>query len=475
MRSGSVKGLGDLRWDLVPYTRGEGVELGCGPVKAFPHFVGVRLSHDAERGDHPDYVCDDFDDLSFLKDDALNFVVATHGDSQYMPEIERVLKVGGYYCSVHDGALYRWVKVQGGSLVSLDGVADDPLHGSRTCLVIRYGAIGDTLQATSILPELKEQGFHVTWLCEPTGHEYLKLDPNIDAFIVNDKDQVPNAELPAYWAHLGKKFDRVINLCESVEGSLLKLPGRADFNWPQALRREMCNHNYLEFIAKMAGLPFHAEHRFYASEDEQQWAKDYIARIHAAVNRNTPTLERSKKPFVVMWALAGSSVHKFYPHQDAIIARLMLEIPECHVILVGDPACIILEAGWENESRVHRESGRIDVRHTMALAQRCDLVIGPETGVLNAVAFENSAKICLLSHSSPENLTKHWHNTYPLASPTTPCWPCHRMHYTREHCPEDAESGASRCMAELPADHVWAAVSDAYSGWTAVKRLMENV
>jgi ADP-heptose:LPS heptosyltransferase len=475
MRSGEVEGLGELRWDLVPYTRGAGVELGRGPVKAFPHFVGVRLSHDAERGDHPDYICDDFDDLSFLKDDALDFVVATHGDSQYLPEIERVLKVGGYYCSVHDGQLYRWVKVQGGSLVSLDGVADEPLTGERTVLVIRYGAIGDTLQATSILDELKDQGYRVSWLCEPSGHEYLKHDPRIDEFIVNDKDQVPNVELPAYWKHLAKSFDRVINLCESVEGSLIKLPGRSDYLWPHELRHEMCDKNYLEFMAKMASLPFRAEHRFYESDEEAKWADDYIARIRHDVNRDTPPLARSVKPFVVLWALAGSSVHKFYPHQDAIIARLMLEIPEAHVILVGDPACIILEAGWELEKRVHRESGRIEIRHTLALAKRADLVIGPETGVLNAVAFENNAKIVLLSHSSPENLTKHWSNTFPLAAAHVPCYPCHRLHYTREHCPEDKDSGASRCMAELDPEHVWAAVCAHYAGWSTVNKMMETV
>jgi ADP-heptose:LPS heptosyltransferase len=473
MRSGEVKGLGDLRWDLVPYTRGAGVELGFGPVKAFPHFVGVRLKSDDERGNFVDYECDAFADLSFLKDDALDFIVEMPGANASGTEAKRALKEGGFWVEVSPTGHLIVRRKSDGHFV-LDGPFEE-VRPEKSVLVVRYGAIGDTLQASSILPELKRQGFHVSWLCEPSGHEYLQHDPHIDAFIVNDKDQVPNHELPAYWAHLAKKFDRFINLCESVEGSLVKLPGRADYNWPHALRKEMCNQNYLEFIAKMADLPFHPEHHFYESDAEGCWADQRVQEITIAVNRGAAPLARTKKPYLVMWALSGSSVHKFYPHQDAIIARLMLHMPEAHVILVGDPASAILEAGWEHEHRVHCLSGRISVRQTLALAKRCNLVIGPETGVLNAVAFESMSKIMLLSHSSAENLTKHWVNTYPLASQKTPCWPCHRLHYTREHCPEDKPTGASQCMAELHPDLIWSAVEDAYFGWSNVSRLLETV
>ena len=30
-----------IKWELVPYTRGLGLDIGCGPCKAFPHFIGV--------------------------------------------------------------------------------------------------------------------------------------------------------------------------------------------------------------------------------------------------------------------------------------------------------------------------------------------------------------------------------------------------------------------------------------------------
>lgn len=34
-----------IRWELVPYIRGRCLDLGCGPYKVFPHFIGVDNGH----------------------------------------------------------------------------------------------------------------------------------------------------------------------------------------------------------------------------------------------------------------------------------------------------------------------------------------------------------------------------------------------------------------------------------------------
>lgn len=34
-----------VRWDIVPYTRGRVLDLGCGHWKTFPHFIGVDNGH----------------------------------------------------------------------------------------------------------------------------------------------------------------------------------------------------------------------------------------------------------------------------------------------------------------------------------------------------------------------------------------------------------------------------------------------
>lgn len=34
-----------IRWELVPYMNGRALDLGCGPYKVFPHFIGVDNGH----------------------------------------------------------------------------------------------------------------------------------------------------------------------------------------------------------------------------------------------------------------------------------------------------------------------------------------------------------------------------------------------------------------------------------------------
>ena len=186
-------------------------------------------------------------------------------------------------------------------------------------------------------------------------------------------------------------------------------------------------------------MPYASEARFYPTPAEIDAAQ---ARV-------------SGSGFTVVYALAGSSLHKFWPGQDALIARLLLERPDCKIFLVGDAPCKMLEIGWEKEPRVVCLSGELTIRDTLALAQQADVVIGAETGVLNAVAFESNRKVVLLSHSSVENLTKHWVNTASIEPLGVSCYPCHRLHYTREHCPQDSASGAALCQRAILPEHVW--------------------
>ena len=109
------------------------------------------------------------------------------------------------------------------------------------------------------------------------------------------------------------------------------------------------------------------------------------------------------------------------------------------LLLVGDELCQLLELGWEKEKRVITKSGKWSMRKTLAFLDVCDIVIGPETGVLNAASTLDCRKIVMLSHSSKENLSKHWNNTATLEPDYYPgfCYPCHKMHYGFQTCNRD--------------------------------------
>lgn len=519
-----------VKFEIVQYTRGKGVDLGCGPNKAFPHMIGVDSCKDTELFNiamKPDVVCDDASCLDFIDNDTLDFIFSSHllehiQDTQAaLTEWWSKIKVGGHLVLYlphrdlyprmgqpganpdhkHDfdnyaiqvammsvafgtgfdllmdevrseGMEYSFLQVYGkrsDGTVALP--SKDAPKSAKTACVVRYGGFGDSIQAANILPQLKRAGYHVTFITTPRGQDILKHDPHIDAWLIQDDDQVPNHELPLYWAAQAKHFDRFINLSESVEGTLLAFPGRVNHSWPQAVRREVMGKNYLEWTAQLAELPYTSEARFYASDDESKAASAYLADFKNGLAGPLKMMQRAPDRFNILWCLAGSSVHKFTPHQDTVIARVLAEMPEAVIVFSGDEACQILESGWEDEPRIKCESGKMGIRATLTLAQQVNCVVGPETGVLNAVAFESIGKVVMLSHSSAENLTKHWINCDTLASANTVCYPCHRLHYGSEFCHTNKETGAALCQHDISPERIFHAIKRHHDDWAAMRWL----
>ena len=477
LTGGGDEQLSAIKYHLIPYTRGKhGIELGRGPFKAFPQFLGIREKDDPTLdGVKPDLEIESFAKLrDSIKDDSLDFVFAWGDVAIDAQIVASVLRNGGYFidCTRPAHIVSRKDDDELSPVAELE--VDAALVGRKpTACIVRYGAIGDQLQSAALLHALAEEGYHITWMCEPTGELVMRHDPRIDRFYFQNKDQVPNDELMAYWAVQRTKYDKWINLCETVEGTLLAMPGRMLYEFSHEARHAVCDHNYLEFQAKVAELPFRPEHRFYASDEEEARSKRFIARIAEGMNPGWGIGQRWIKPYVVMFALAGSSVHKTYPHMDAVVDWILVEIPNAHVVFVGDDACRLLECNYTEHERVTCASGEMDLRDTLTLARHCDLVIGPETGVLNCVAFEANAKIVLLSHSSHENLTKHWNNTDALHASGVPCYPCHQLHSTFDKCWEHEESGTAMCQWKLGPEGVIAAVKRAYTATGTVRRLLE--
>jgi ADP-heptose:LPS heptosyltransferase len=193
----------------------------------------------------------------------------------------------------------------------------------------------------------------------------------------------------------------------------------------------------------LAEVPGPPAPKFYATPDEFAWARKERAKFGGDL--------------LVMYSLAGSSVHKVWPWQDHFFARVLLEYPTARIVTVGDDLSQMLEMGWEKEPRVICKSGKYTIRESMALLSVCDVVIGPETGILNAAAHMPMPKIVMLSHSSAENLTKHWINTTALEPRGAHCYPCHRMHYSFEHCERDEPTGTALCQAGISVDSAWSA------------------
>lgn len=509
-----------IKYDIVPYTRGKGLDLGCGPYKAFPHFIGVDNGHHwGVEGS--DVAVDTCEDLSLFSTESMDFVFSSHllehieDTRAALHEWWRVVKPGGHLvlylphkdlypnCG-EEGAnpdhkhdfLPEDIRTHMGRVGCWDLLVEEERntdngagrHGNeysflqvyrkrgdnirhnlanepkpeKTVCVVRYGAFGDLIQASSVFPALKEQGYHVTLMTTPQGWDIVKHDPHIDDVVLQDKNQVPNEELGPHWDAWEKKFDKFINLSESIEEGLLARPRKTLHRMNHGARHAILNVNYWERTHVIAEVPMPPRSKFYPSEDEVTWAKGIRDQF-------------GPQDILIMWVMSGSSIHKRTPFVDQVISRLMVTDRRVQIITVGDMRCKILEQGWEDEPRVHLRSGEMSIRETMSLAQQCDVVVGPETGVLNAVGLEEAvAKVVFLSHSSEENLTKYWVNTSALYPEDVPCYPCHQMHYDDTFCPQIevevpvviegkvvmAPAATSKCVAGVTPDMIHEAIVD---------------
>ena len=324
-----------IKWEIVRYTSGRGLDLGCSIQKLFPHFTGVDNRADNMLFGHPinpDVWVETAERMPFYATGGHDFIFSSHLLEHIEPERVtgtlkewmRIIKVDGFLvlylpdedeypkvgthgcqhewpesskstafivpkepctkCGQENGAnndhkwnvnynkVIKYMRASGGwdlvdfqkrnedreySLLFVFQKKNSGQHESwknrekpkKSCGVVRYGAFGDLLQASSVFAGLKAQGYHVTLYTSPPGSDVVRLDPNIDAFYYQDKDQVPNHLLGEFWAYHKKKYDKWVNLSESVEATFLALPGRTLHNWPPKVRHQMMNRNYLELPA----------------------------------------------------------------------------------------------------------------------------------------------------------------------------------------------------------------------------------
>jgi hypothetical protein len=133
--------------------------------------------------------------------------------------------------------------------------------------------------------------------------------------------------------------------------------------------------------------------------------------------------------------------------------------------MVGDESCkAIIEAPWVNEPRVIRRSGVWDIRQTMTMAKECDIVIGPETGVLSAVAMEPMKKSCSCRTRPIENLTRDWVNTTSLHSRKRRLLPMPQADLpVGPMCNQDGKTGIAKCQADIQPSEVWDAICETFA------------
>lgn len=475
-----------IKWRAAPYVKGLGLDIACGPWKVFPHSIGLDgAAYQSLDNKGPNLVMD-CRSLALFADGMFDYIFSSHF-LEHVEDPEAVLrewwkkiKVGGvlilylphkaYYPNCgqpganpdhkHDFLpedIVRFMKRIGGwALLENEERGDETFdyeysffqvyrkradghhidvsklpRREKTAAIVRSGNFGDALWASSVAAGLKREGYHVTAYVEPAGEEVLRHDPNVDRIIVLDRLAMPLAEWGRYFKHEKPRYTRWVNLIQTGEVELLKTADQASFYWPAELRRRLCDRNYVELMHEVADVPYALEQRFYPTTAERAWAKkgraEFAGRVVVMVN-------------------GGSTIPKWWPYAPAF-AQILAELA-IHVIVVGD----LKGLEYPKSDHIHvLGTGTWSIRQSIAFAMHADAVVGQETGLMNALALEAVPKLVMLSHSTATNLTRDWKAVRTLHG-AVPCYPCHQIHYTHEHCPQDPATKAAKCQAAIPVE-----------------------
>lgn len=322
----------------------------------------------------------------------------------------------------------------------------------KRALIVRLGALGDSIIITPVIQRLKDLGYYIILNTGKRGKMVFKDDTRIDEFILHDEDKYCK-DIDKLWDKMKKDIphDLYINFSESIEINLALHPNSPMYIYPKNERVARCNRNYYEVT--------------------NEWSKVEGCGVRPSLmfNDNEHEVCKSKiKPgmFNILWCLSGSGNNKVYPFTDYVIGELIKNNPNVHIITTGDKKCQILE-DFNNQfpkNNVTQLAGRMSVKESMLLTKYVDLVIAPDTGLLHASGCFDTPKIGLLGHTTKENITKHFINDYSIEAGCE-CSPCFRLIYDFEaQCPLDVETGAAWCMANITSKRLYNRIMEVING-----------
>jgi ADP-heptose:LPS heptosyltransferase len=288
----------------------------------------------------------------------------------------------------------------------------------KRALIHRYGGHGDFIIATPLFKRLKQDGFEVTLNTVDRGFPTIRNNPYIDRILLQEDNLIPREVLGDYWDAIGEGYDKVVNLSETLEVKFLFHPKHDTYRLPVEERRKLSGGtNYYDYVLQHAGY----------NDVEAPIGELYPSEMEKVLMQNFRN--KFKDKFLILWCLAGSAMHKTWLKADTAAVSFLARHPEVIIITIGDYFCKMIDfEQWAPPGRVLSQIGQWDIRTSLLMTNYVDLVISPETSILNAAGCYETPKIGLLTHSNKTNLTKYFKNDYSMQAETE-CSPCHRMIY----------------------------------------------
>jgi len=289
-------------------------------------------------------------------------------------------------------------------------------------------------------------------LTNERGMQIFKGNPHIAKLIEQKTDTVPNDQLSKHiqWVADKHKCTKIVDFSESIEVALSLHPRSPEYKLPKHEKLLRFNRNFYEYTFE------HADERWEGVDLTPEIFFD-----QGELDKASGYLRKDK--FNLLVGMSGSGTNKAWPWTETLCLELIKDIPNIHIITVGDEKCRLIEPEADHITNL---SGKIPMRISMALTGLVDCVLSPDTGLLHGAGCYQTPKIGILGHNTREVITKHFANDYSIeADPEkAECAPCLFLVYNMKlQCPIHLETGAALCMgAGITTEDVRVRVMEVY-------------
>jgi heptosyltransferase I len=283
------------------------------------------------------------------------------------------------------------------------------LTAQKICL-IRTSALGDVIHALALVNGLRK-GFadaHLTWVLEKVPYEMVKLQPNIDRFVVFDRKTGLNAWRKLFLSLKTERFDLLLLPQVSLKAGLISLFVRADiklgFDWRRSrefhwlftnrkLKPRSPQHvqdHYFEFLDYLEIKDYPVDWNIVFSAEELSWRRSFFKQ-----------LDRPAISFVVSSAIPERNWH----------ARGFAEVMDYVDINLGLQPMVV--GGPSRRERIEAEkilqfckckpvlALEKPIRRTLLQLSGSVLVVAPDTGPLHAAVALNIPTVGLYGFTDP--------------------------------------------------------------------------
>ena len=263
---------------------------------------------------------------------------------------------------------------------------------------------GDMILISWTPRQLKEKlGYDwVTVSCWEKNKCIFENNPYIDELFI--LDDVQERLLDECWKEWEKEYT-VFDFRYSVEIKYLK-NSTENIHSPETLRKLANGKNYFRDALKEYDLSG-KKGELYLSDKEKENVEQY------------KSLNKKR----ICWQLEGTGRNKVLTFLPAYINEISKVNPEIEHWIVGN-----------RKPELGNLTGKIidkrtiwSARDSIAHIPIFDLVVGPESFMINAAGALDVPTMIFFSHSAPENLNKFYKNTYSII-PNCDCSPCYLIH-----------------------------------------------